>query len=344
MAQHRQVICLAVVRDMGAANVVGPTAVELRRRGHKVLLFAEKGGKAGECLAHLNIPCGFVKTSEEVKRLVEVYNPNVVISGLSSPCHLELICDLEAAARGIPLVQIEDFWGVHTRSEIEPDLLVTIDDVAAALVRKKYSSAVQIVIAGSPGVSSVKPRSSLTTAFDEIHRREGRKIIVFTDGGGQCASGLLLLIECLKLTRIPWVLVPKFHPKFVSSLMPRTNKTWGVYWYNLLEPVRDHVYERDESTEEVVLAADATASAYSTLLITAAAAGKTALTLWTPMAAERLWAEAKLPETPLMMYRGFPVLRKPQPLDRILAVPPPTLDLKPFDARIAADAILALVA
>lgn len=331
---------LALARDMGSANVVGPIVQELRRREYKVALFAEEGGKGIDKFRQTGIDFLPLFPDQPISTLIHTYEPRAVLTGLSSPRHLESSLDLEARKRGIPVVNVEDYWGVYTRCVVPPDLVVTIDESSAALVRRAYPDAT-ICIAGLAGILPVTPRPEMVEMFDQLRRDSGAKIIVFTDGDAMCEPGLRLLGESLSLTKTPVRLVPNFHPKYVNAPMPGYAGTWGERWEEVLQPLRNIGVVCDIACtgDEAAMLADVTVSAFSTLLFRAAHTGKHAVTVWTEEAKKHLKRVGNLDETPLMMRGGFPVIREPMPLDDILASTPPPLGVGQFDATVAADAV-----
>ena len=331
---------LALARDMGSANVIGPIVQELRNRGFKVVLFAEEDGKGIDKFRQAGIDFSPLLAGSSLEDMVHTYNPEVVITGLSSPRHLESDLDREARKRGIPVVNVEDYWGVHARCVAPPDLVITIDKTSAVLVHQAYPKA-RLCIAGLAGILPVIPRPEGMEKFDQLRRNSGAKIVVFTDGDIMCKPGLRLLCECIRLTKMPVRLVPNFHPKYVNAPMPGYAGTWGERWEEVLQPLRDigGVCDIACTGDEAAMLADATVSSFSTLLFRAANMGKHAITVWTEAAAAHVGRVANLKEAPLMMKGGFPVIREPVPLDDILASTPPRLNINPFDAAVAADAV-----
>jgi len=325
---------------MGSANVIGPIAQELRSRGFKVVLFAEEDGKGINKFRQAGIDFSPLFAGSSLEDMAHTYNPQVVITGLSSPRHLESDLDKEAQKRGIPVVNVEDYWGVHARCVVPPDLVITIDKTSAVLVHQAYPKA-RLCIAGLAGILPVIPRPEVMEKFDQLRRNSGAKIIVFTDGDIMCETGLYLLCECIRLTKTPVRLVPNFHPNYINAPMPGYAGTWGKRWEEVLQPLRDigGVCDIVCTGDEAAMLADATVSSFSTLLFRAAHTGKHAVTVWTAEAAEHMGRVTNLKEAPLMMKGGFPVIREPVPLDDILASTPPRLNISSFDAVAAAAAV-----
>lgn len=330
---------LALVRDIGAGNVVAPIMEELRRRGHTTLLLAEEDGRARYGLTG---PFTIIN-KEMLDARFAGHAPDVVITGLSTPRVLEHTLDVLAKRAGIPLVQVEDYWGCHVRSRHTADLYVTIDTAAERLLQRSRPSAGS-VIAGFAGIAPVAVRPELAEVLAVIRRERKTKILVYPDGGPECERALPMLVDSILQT--PGLfLVPKFHPKMDQVTHPEGG-TWGQWCRAVLHPLRNcgRVIELAAPTDEVVEAADGVVSGYSTTLIRAAAAGKVALTLWDDIIRKELTCATGLDKTPLMLDGRFPVLKHAMSLDSLLQERQPVLDIKPFDARIAADAIVRLTA
>ena len=328
-----------LARDMGAGNVLGPVSVELRKRGHDVFLLAEEGGQA---MNRLQVPFQ-VADEAALEKLLLAQKPSVIVTGLSSPRMLETRLDQYAECRNVPLVHIEDYWGAHVRSPVLADLVITIDETAKRLVRAARQES-RVAVAGFAGIAPVTPRPSLIEKFDAI-RKTGGKILVYPDGGEECQFALPMLVDSILLSETPIYLALKIHPKFKTVPHPSGTGTWDDWCQTKIHPLRERarVLDLSEPTDEVVEAADGVASCYSTLLIRPAAKGKVAITLWDRIIERLLKRETGLDQTPLMLTGQYPVLDGVRSLDDFFAVTWPALDLKPFNASIAADAIEELV-
>lgn len=329
---------LGLVRDIGAGNVVAPVMEELRLQGHKTLLLVERGGKAKDVLT---TSFTVVPNRAALRKVFAKQRPDVVIVGLSSPRMLENELDAKASLSGVPIVHIEDYWGCHVRSSYRADLYVTVDEMSARFLQGARPG-VPVIIAGYHGYTPSAPRLELVRKVEDLRQRTGAKVLVYPDGGPECGA-LPMLVESLLQTRRPVMLAPKPHPKS-SALGHPSGGSWGEWLNRALGPLREvgKVVDFAEPTNEVADCADGVISGYGSIIMRPAMAGKLALTLWTPAVRELLKQETGLDATPLMLH-GFPVLEKTQPLDEFLQGPYPMLDLKPFDARVAAAAVLALI-
>lgn len=335
----RKVSVLALVCDIGLANMIVPLLQELERLGHTVTLLAEDSGEAKN---HLEVPFSVVDTEVSLRAHVVRHWPDIIMTGFSALRFLETILDRMAKESGTPLVHLEDYWAVHTRGSDEPGLYITIDEFSERLL-KKIHPRVPIVVAGLVGVSLVTPSPGLISSFDAIRQRTGGKVLVYPDGGPMCERALPLFVESVLRTNTHVTVVPKFHPAFKTLVCP-LGGTWDQWCHSQLGPLRacHRVVDFVDSTDEVIEAADGVASSFSTTLIRAACAGKLALTLLDEVSREIFKKSTQLDETPLIRDGRFPVLTESQSLDRYFAVTQPVYVIKPFDPSIAARAVLAL--
>lgn len=334
------------VRDMGTANVVGPILNELRARGHTTLLFIEKGGKAEGRVKH---PATILGNIDEIRAALDHERPDIVIAGLSAPGrNLEGAFEEVARSYGIPVVHAEDSLLAFGRSEMEANLILSIDGAAASLARAARPHA-QIATIGFGGIMPLTPRQSVVDEFDRVRQETGAQILYCNDADPMDSeSTVKLLVDSILLTQTPVRLIFAPHPKFAPVIVAE-GRTQGEVLQDILAPLRERGLLMSCPTgadgDEGVMLSDATCSGYSTLLGRAAASGKTALTLRTPEAAQAFKQYTGLDQTWFMMMNGgFPVIEKPTSLDDILAAPAPLFNVKPLDVAVAADAIESLVA
>ena len=333
----RSIRVLGVVRSNAAASAVEPLFKELLSRGHLTSLFAEGGGQAAH---RLTIP--FTKLTER-SQLLEAFEEkiDVVVTGLSWRREFEQIAEVEAKRRNIALVHIEDFWGAHVRTNVKADVLLVIDSMAAHMAHVARPG-IRTAVVGLPGLFPVVPGSLLRRRLEDARASTAARLIVYPDSGQEALGTLPMLVESIRQTRTPVVLLPKWNPN-VCDEASDDGRTWAERCEEIIAPLRREgkVLDVEGPTDEVVLCADLTASGFSVLLFRSLYGGKSALTLWTPFVAQLLKEETGLAETPLMM-RGYPVLMQPQPLDAILMQKARSSDSKPFDPAGAADAVLSL--
>jgi len=331
-------LVLMLARDMGAGNVLGPTSVELRKQGHDVYMLAEEGGQA---MNRLKVPFDVVDEAA-LRRKLKTKRPGVIVTGLSSPRCLETHLDEYAACVGIPLVHIEDYWGCHKRTDFSADLVVTVDETAACLAQIANPGH-KVVVAGFAGISPVTPNAALFSRMAEVRTRGGYTL-VYPDGGPECELALPMLVQSILRSRTRIVLIPKVHLSFKNVAHPSGNGSWDDWCREQIRPLRekDATLDVSDPTDAVCEVADGVVSCYSSTMFRPAVKGKLALTLWDDFIKAQLLESTGLHQTPLMLAGEYPVLDAPRSLDGLFRSWP-KYDLKPFDAKTAADAILQLL-
>jgi len=218
-----------------------------------------------------------------------------VVVGTSSPSGIEFDFALQANRMGIPVVVLEDICGGHTRlvekGHINPALVLTCDDIASSLVWKAYPKT-KILVIGHPNAVVVRPDPILTIWIENL-RREFGPVVLF--GGQATFSDLGLVLDCMRISE--GVLIPRFHPKLVDKRVGVT--TMGDIWREMSGRINGGNFDYpDASTDQLAAAADITCSGFSSLLTTAALAGRVSVSLWTPEVAQQLWIENKLQQVP----------------------------------------------
>ncbi|MBI2003513.1 MAG: hypothetical protein HYS78_00825 [Parcubacteria group bacterium] len=298
---------LFVSRDMGGAHVGIPLAKLAQEAGYNLEIIAEglaapKYEEAGFQLyfkGAVNFSKGHFKS--DTKKVIKKLKPAAVITTLGVPINLEQDYGLAASDLGIPLVFLEDYWGVHVRSQAVPNLVLSIDEIAAKFARLKYNSATQIAVVGNYAVSNalnLEIPDELREKVEDLRKSFGR-IFVFTAGGAHVSGQILLLIECLKRTP-DWVLIPRFHPKSVNLIRP-SGRTFGEEWRGLFKEFGEKVaYIQSKTTEPLIALADATLSDYSTLLTTALFFDRSAISIATAGVRETMKNETGFISHPLV--------------------------------------------
>jgi len=306
---------LFVSKDMGGANVGIPLVRLAIESGYKEVVVAEglAAGKYEDAGFRLYFK-GTVNFSDEpfsldAERVVQKLEPSAVVTTLGVPIYLEQEFGFAANHLGIPLVFLEDFWGVHIRSQAKPDLVLSIDQRASEIARERYGSVPTIAVVGNHAVSNalrLEVPSELQEIVGGLRRKFGR-VLVCTVYGTHGSKQIQLLKECLNKTP-DWVLIPRFHPKMVNLPGP-TGKTFGDEWHELLEELGERVvYVESKVSDPLVGLADATLSDFSTMLTTSLAFGRPAISVVTPEVRETMKQEIGFTSHPLSDH-----LREPDP-------------------------------
>lgn len=340
-----------VCKDMGATNMVARTADILSGGRHEVFPVLEGMGASRwpEMCSVLPIFRGTddydaMPFSLEVEAVLERYHPDVVIVGTSFPNHLEQEFARAAQERGIPLVVVEDFWGGSRRISglRRPDLVLTLDEYSARLVREQFGSESRVVVVGNPGV-----KLDVARAPEVMELRSGGDLVITLCGGGyETAEQIQLLLECLAVTNQQYKLIPRWHPKVVDQPDPENdNRPYRETWDALLAPLGDRVVRVDgPGTENVVVASSLVCAGFSSLLTTAAKAGVAAAALVTPKVLQALQGESGLSQVPQVELGAAYLVTSPADLALLQPCSEQVrAGLKPFDPVAGAAAICAFV-
>ena len=345
-------VLLLVSKDMGGANVGIPLAQEAIKAGYKIAVIAEglAAGKYEDAGFRLYFK-GTTDFSEESFSLdamgvVERLKPAVVVTTLSVPINLEQSFGFAANNFRIPLVFLEDFWGVHLRSQAKPDLVLSIDQVGADLVYRKYGSLTRTKIVGNYTVNRIRELKIPEETREVVKRLRNMfdKVFVFAAGGAHVSEQIQLLKKCLRQTS-DGVLIPRFHPKSVNLTAP-SGKTFGEEWRELLKEFGDRVaYLESQATEPLVALADVTFSDFSTLLTTALVFKHQAVSIATPMVRQTMMNEVGFTTHPLVGVGLVKEVGEPRDLSEFVKEPD-LLSIHeylcPYDPREALRAIEAL--
>lgn len=352
---------LSVMKDMGGAGAGIPLVVDAKRRGHTAHVIAE--GLAADRVKKAGIDLWFQGTVNfreypftlDARAVLRRMNPQAVICSMGSPINLEQ--EFGYAAKDpnldhkVKVIHASDFWGSATRSSVQPDLVLAIDEIDASAMRRYLGPDVMVVDVGN---HAVKPEpiaipADIENQRDELLDKFGT-VILFAGGGDYTTAELKLLKECLAKTPGSWVLVPRLHPKWVNVRKPGSEETYGQEWTRILAELGDRVAEiKSPNGDAVAAACHVTVSGFSTLMTTALDAGRTAVVLDTPETRASFKAQTKIfEEYPLVEPGIAPKVNEPTDLSAWLGDWRPPLALvrkflKPLDPAKAVDAIESVV-
>ena len=338
-------LLLFVAKDMGSSNVTLDLALKCVAEGHEVHAVTE--GLASKRYILGGITPRFVGTVNfktepftlDVPKMLEALKPDVVVTGLGSPINLEGAFGVVSNALGMPLVECEDFWNGHSRSAANPDLLLTLDEYAAELMRKSHPRTT-VEIVGNPGVAGYELAPEVVGL-----RRHFDRVFVYPGGGDYTTDEIRFLAACLKQTSHNWCLIARFHQKWMKEKNPADGRPYGDMWKEMLQEFRERVVYLDsvKVTETIVAAADGTFSGFSTLLTTSAFHNCPTGSLHLPSVMASLKAQANLNEVPIVKLGCAHSLAEPVDLAG-LAPPPPenVAKLKPYNVDAAYAALMAV--
>ncbi len=313
----RHLTLIGVFKDIGSADVGIPLMQTARERGHKTVVIAE--GLAAGMFEREGFTL-FFKGSENFKTepfpfdmtaALETLQRNeknpVVITGTSFPVNLEREATRAAHELGLPLAVIEDFWTGSKRvieSGAVPDLILTPDDYAAICLRKELGKDVRIATVGMQAAdleTLFGGNNAAENAIDRLKTRYGTTIFVATGGETNTDDELRLFVACLRRTKTDAVIIPGLHPKIAHLVSAaHSNRTYGEEWLRILETSGFPVAQCDAPSEHLAGLADVSAGGFSTLLVTAASAGRRVFAINTPATRERLEAQSYVHRFPLV--------------------------------------------
>ncbi len=338
-------------KDLGGASVAAPVAQMASSYGDGVTVVTE--GLAHLAFMELGIPIFFKGTPNfnevpftlDCAKLFAHIKPDVVIATEAGPINLEQEVGLAANALHIPLVFLEDTQGGFVRSSALPDAILTVDDYGARLARAKFGT-IPIWVVGHPGVPAHSEVEALTSCFLNDFRAEGIRTYAYVGGDPETTGEQLeLLKQCLAKTGGDWVLIPRFHPKWVGVRDLVSGKTYGDLWMQMLEPLGDRLV-RDPVGDgrKLVASADVSLADPSTLLTTAVCCGKTSIFLETPAVMKAMKKESGLDVMPLVELGCAHRVVEPTDLSLLEPPSPESLEyLKPYDPELAYRHIIELI-
>jgi len=296
-------------------------------------------------------PYGFDPMEYLTKRTYDVGEPlpAVVLVGESGPIYAERLIAhavmrinrMFRQERPIRLVCCQDFWasGIIVAPDVQWfDMAQVNDEYAAELTLKTYHNLAErdIVIRGNPGVKTV-------TVSDEVKRQYvGLKTkydtVYFFSGGSEPTTSkeLGVLCESLLQTTGSLCLVVGWHPKLAE--------THGEKWRDIVKTFPCHVEEAVPGTgDQWGVTADVTVSSWSTIMTTAAYAGKDVIAIETPESRAHL-GKRGMEQIPQVAMGWAEAISEPRNLNDLGKICSAAREkLVPFDTRKAYEGIAELL-
>lgn len=281
---------LVGARDMGTARNLEPVIVELRKRGYGVSVLTDN---PSEKFLRTRFPDAkeiSLKTSLEA---IDVTKPSLVLSGISATnnpgieFYLAKTGESESESEKIPVVWVEDLWGVATRKEqfkfaIHPDVVCAYDEYSKNLdmehiqqAGKKDWSRVKFEVTGSPVMDELAGESNHQKISDKVRVALGveKEDVMVTYMGGGPPEDLVDLKKFITgLEKVAEKGDKKI--KFTARIHPSIFGTGSLAKYKkefeiLLEGLKGENIEVVDtmglfSTDEVAIATDVIVSRFST--------------------------------------------------------------------------------
>lgn len=350
---------LFATKDIGGTRPVVALAFEAKKRGHEIYVVAE--GKGIPQWNAAGITPNIIGSDDpitnpwmlDVEELFADVRPDVVVCGQSSPINYEDVIGIRANMLGVPLISATDFWAGVRRTKAIPDLLLVLDEVDARLAedtlaeRSGKISGFNIVIVGNASYPSTSHVSEgVKTAMADLHKRFDMIFMYAGASPEPTTAELTLLIGCLEKTYGNWCLIPRFHPKYAGATRGKSDRPYSELWEDMLLHFGDRIVSvpEAESSDQLAGFCDLTLSGFSLSSIPAVVAAKPVVSLWTPETRASLLAQSNLDEFPLSELGCAVKIESSVPLNGIDPAPfENRAKLKPFDAKLAFDAIEKLV-
>ncbi|MDE2016058.1 MAG: hypothetical protein KGI72_06085, partial [Patescibacteria group bacterium] len=150
---------LVVTKDLAEFLMYRPVVELLQKANHRVTVVAE--GLSFQKWSDVEVPYLVGVGAGDISP--EVFQPDLVLTGLGAPINLGEKFGLDANKLGVKLGFVEDIWGVHRCSKAVPDFVCTLDPFGKALIasHKPYNGrTIHVYVTGSPALdrlSKVKP-------------------------------------------------------------------------------------------------------------------------------------------------------------------------------------------
>lgn len=200
----------------------------------------------------------------------DLFQPDLVLTGLGHPINLGQSFGLEANRRGIKLGYVLDVWGAESRSRAIPDFICTLDEFSRKQIESYehyQSKRPKVYITGSPLLDSLVEVEEISQPFGELWM--SYPVILFVGQDESTTPALSGSVEALnECFGDGYVLIPRFHPKFKGK------EEW-VKWQEILSTATGNVLFLSPivSIQEIMRLAECTVSIYSNALVEAAALG-----------------------------------------------------------------------
>ncbi len=298
---------LFVCKDKGGAQMTIPLVLEVVKNGHDYLIIAE--GLAAEMFEREELSLyfkGTVNFGEEPFTLdaVAVLNkqkPDAVVVSAGFPINLEYAFAKAANELAVPLVVIEDYWGVcKNLLGRKPDLMLTTDLYSKNLAQSLFRDTT-VEIVGHHELSSRELRVRDPSLVSRLQLPKKGLVCLYIGGGDSTTAELNLLVKCLEKTSNTWWLLPRFHPKWIN-VASSDGRTYAEVWNKILESFRSRVINTHACREptDIMYFVDVVAGGFSTLLSTAAYLGKFTVSLTTEETMRDFKKITGLPQVPLV--------------------------------------------
>lgn len=348
---------LVYVKSAGPAQLVIPLIKLMQENGDDVRVIADAPA-VDECKKHgIGLYFGgptnkiaYDSFSPEAARDMMIgLDPDVLIAAPDgNPFMSERGLIEGATLASVPVVLMEDFWGVSNRISERANLYLVLDKYAEELVKKRRlgEHSARVIVMGNHAARAVTPSHEALRFMYGLKQRFAHVFCYL--GGGTEATGpeLKLLVQSLAMSDIgSWCLIPRFHPGYAKIPSP-SGKIWRDVWYDELELPSDRlIFTEELETEDVVVLSDVSFGGNSTDFTKAICAGKRAISLLTEETQKSIEREqAPGRKVPMVALGLAEQITKPTDLAPLLTKPlSDSSKLKPYDPEVAYKAIQWLI-
>lgn len=292
---------LFVTRDNGGFNVARPVAEAFKTAGHEVRIAAEmysiqRWHDAGWKPSYAaNLEIGSREIREGARAVLANFKPELVITAFGGPIGIEEEIGLAANQADIPLVGLEDIWGVSFRSQAIPNLLFTLDEAGIKMLSGREVLKGTIIKAyGQPALSDLALSRDDEKAVHELRKKHGRLIVFGGEGDGSIDILHVLLMSLLQTNQDYFAIIPRFHPTERNDKLHMLTLKRHLELFDRVRP--GHIIYPDIASADVLATlCDMTVSGVSTLLLYAAMNQRMAVSVDTEWLRELLKTKSLVP-------------------------------------------------
>lgn len=308
---------LFVSKDIGGTKMLVPIASEAKNRGHKIYVVAEGNG------AFLWPRADMISFAVSSLEFLKTIQPDAVLMEFPFSANFAKNIGIQANQLDIPIILVEDYWGVCRRlSEVRLGLVLTIDEYAKKIAMETVGRNIPVEVIGNHAVANIEkyPPPAEVLEILSVARRRFQEIFIYV-GGNVVEADLRLLVSSLLCTPGNWGLIPCYHPNYRDCVDRSSGKKCSEVWNAMLDPIADRVVRCDSITSDsLAVLGDACFSAFGSSVSTAIRAGKPVVILSTPESDTAL-KRVNLEEVPWLALGAAGMIRTPQNI-RPFLVPP----------------------
>lgn len=300
---------LFATKDVGGSQVAEPIARVAKACGHMPIIIAE-GLSVQEWKAKGWGP--IFEGTKDFKRepfefdhrlAIELARPDVVVVTYGSPPNIEAKLAHTAAELKVPLVGIEDSWGVSRR--INPyifDLILTEEFGARVIAELSPGIKARVVETGSIFISDMLHNpvpQEIVKIFRSVCR--SRRVILVAGNDHDTQHFLHWTLASAGISSVEVLVIVRYHPRTRGTAKDKEMWTLQQKLYAALKGERAiTMLPEIADTRFIARLADATISNYSTLFKASAVGSHIPVRISSPVCDAELLSESGLPFHPMV--------------------------------------------